>query len=284
MSKPSYIIGTGWWCDNSKQERECGGDDIIRSEAFHRLWHKSVDTFTDPRKILIVDSASPVPPPVNTEDKRLEYLRLSHNPGHCTVHEGPHCGWTLSALLGLQYAYCCDVDYFVYVEQDVLLYGEGIVEKCIDQMKQPYMFGSGQGTSHPLQQSFFVVHRSKMAEFVHNVQRIRAMDRTVSPEKKFCIATSPLLMRLPLWLVREARHWSERSWIERRRVAVNRALLPALGRFDTLPFGYGGYQTRGDINFDAPMFYFQHGNRQDIEQYVRKLEERYGPVDARLYA
>jgi hypothetical protein len=285
MREGSYIIGSGWWCDEGgKPDRECGGDDAIRSSSFHHLWYASVNTFARPEKIVIVDSASPVPPPLQRDDARIEYLRLRANPGHSTAHTGPHCGWTASVLLGLEYAHCCDVEYFVYVEQDVLLWGEKIVETCIARMQRPYMFGSGDGTAHPLQQSFFVVHRSRMAELVHNVQRIRAIDRLVSPEKKFCMATSPVLMRLPLWLFVEKRHWSERSWLDRRRVAVQRALLRAFGRFDTIPFGYGGYRTRGKIDFDDAMFYFQHGERSDIEQYVRKYEQQYGRIDARLFA
>jgi len=282
MRKPSYIIGSGWWCDAAQPDRECSGDEVIRSSAFHRLWRQSVDTFTRPEKILIVDSASPVPPPLDRNDERIEHLRLPLNPGHATVHTGPYCGWTLSALLGLEYAHCCDVDYFVYVEQDVLLYGEGIIERCIEHMRTPYMFGSGRGTSHPLQQSLFLVHRSAIARFVGAVQRIRATDRQVSPEKKFCMATSRVLMRLPLRLFIEKRHWSKRSWWDRRQVAAHRALLRAFGRFDTIPFGYGGYRQRGVIDFNAPMFYFQHGEREDIEHYVRKYEQQYGPVKARL--
>ena len=86
-----------------------------------------------------------------------EFLSLPLNAGHSTDHKGKYSGWMRSILLGLEYAYLSDTEYFVYVEQDALLYGDNIVEKCIDKMTKPYMFGSGLGTKQPLQQSFFII-------------------------------------------------------------------------------------------------------------------------------
>ena len=69
-------------------------------------------------------------------------IRLPRNPGHATVHTGHYSGWTASVLYSLEYALAADIDYLVYVEQDVLLYGQGIIEHCIARMRKPLMFGT----------------------------------------------------------------------------------------------------------------------------------------------
>ena len=69
-----YVIGTGWWCTDEPSwgpERKRLGDDLIRTARFHELWYESVNRFADPHKILIVDSASPVRPPVREGDRRI---------------------------------------------------------------------------------------------------------------------------------------------------------------------------------------------------------------------
>jgi len=270
--KKSYIIASGWWCDEDKSERHKIGDDYIRSRDFHELWYKSINTFTNPAKIFIVDSASPVAIPIKENDDRIEVISLLKNPGHPTKHSGKYSGWTVSALMGLEYALHCGVDYFVYVEQDALLYGKNIIEECIKKMTKPYMFGSGDGTCHPLQQSFFIVHKSKIEELINSIHNIGAPDCQVSPEKKFCIATSAILKRLPLWLFVETRHYTGRRWIDRQLVRFHRILLRIFRNYDDIPFGPGGYKDRRAIEFSDDFFYFQHGNQEEIDLYIEKCE------------
>ena len=89
MKDKTYIIGSGWWCDTpasnvvsgssndtevrkysvTGSERKILGDDKIRSESFHQLWYRGVDEFTNPKKIIIVDSNSPVIPSLNPKDR-----------------------------------------------------------------------------------------------------------------------------------------------------------------------------------------------------------------------
>ena len=274
--RKSYVIGSGWWCDDENFDRHKVGDDYIRSSEFHALWYRAINTFTDPVKIFIVDSASPVPIPVDKNDERIETVSLLKNPGHPTAHVGKYSGWTISALLGLEYAFHCGVDYFVYVEQDALLYGENIIEKCINKMTKPYMFGSADESCHPLQQSFFIVHKSKIEEFISSIYKINAPDCQVSPEKKFCIASSPVLKHLPLWLFVEKCHYTERRWIDRQFVRFHRKLLRVFKNFDVIPFGPGGYKTRGAIDFSSEYFYFQHGEQEEVEKYIEKYDKQYG--------
>lgn len=257
----SYIIGTGWWCDPDEgviPGRKYQGDSVIRQREFHKLWYESLDRFTNPDKIIIVDSASPVKPAL-LSDNRIEYLTLNHNPGHPTVHKGLYSGWTASVLCGLEYALCCDTHYFVYVEQDALLYGERIVEHCIAQMRTPYMFGAGLGTPQPLQQSFFIIRRDGMQEFLAGLHSIRERDAEVSPERKFALACNRRARQLAAY------KWPHISSIPRigklfRQLVYNHG-------YDTLPIGGGRARP---VPFDDPFFYFQHGTVTEIEQYVRR--------------
>ena len=181
----NYIIGSGWWATSDDTPRIKSGDDIIRSAKFHKLWYKSICKYTNPKKIFIVDSNSPIKPPLNKDDKRIEFVSLDRNYGHPTTTIGRLCGWTRAILLGVSYAQLCDVDYFVYVEQDTLLYGKNIIEYAIKRMIHPYIFGKGTGTPHYIQQSFFIIHKSGFDKFLRGIKRIRASDKEVSPETKF---------------------------------------------------------------------------------------------------
>ena len=252
-----YIVGSGWWCDDELDaplepgNRALYGDEKIRSSAFHHLWYYSVDKFTSPEKIIIVDSNSPVAPAINDNDKRIEFVSLAVNSGHAINAIHHLSGWTKSVLLGLQYAMFSEVEYFVYVEQDTLLKGGAIVEYCIDRMKKPWMFGSGMGTPQPLQQSFMIFDMRFASQFIANYLNIQKADRIVSPEQKFVIACNGF----PKFL-----EWAALRFRDRKR----RKVLKKFSNYDTLPMGYGRSRP---INFDDKLFYFQHGNRQELERY-----------------
>ncbi len=272
----NYIIGSGWWCDESDTNRYRIGSDKIRSEEFHHLWYQAVNTFTKPEKIFIVDSASPVPIPYNTKDSRFEVVKLTQNPGHPTKHTGKYSGWTISAMLGMEYALYCGVDYFVYIEQDALVYGEGIIEKCISAMTKPIMFGAGGKSIHPLQQSFFIIHKSEIEKFICNINKINLPDCIIPPEKKFCIASSRFLQLMPIGVFKETKHHTERNWLDRQKVRMHRRLLRRFGKFDILPIGPGGYKEREPVDFSNDYFYFQHGADDEIAEFKQKLEKEYG--------
>lgn len=250
-----YVICSGWWCGEdtfNNSTRVLYGDEKIRGKDFHKLWYRSINENTSPEKIFIVDSASPVLPEM-AGDSRLEFVSLSLNAGHSTKHLGKYCGWTRSVLFGLQYANMCDADYFVYVEQDVLLSGRGIIEYCIDKMKKPYMFGAGVGTPHSLQQSFFIVRRDGFESFLRRYQGYPYEDNIFSPESRFAISASSIWSLVPscLWLIKPG---------------ITSRVLKSFRDFDTLPIGYG--RTR-PVNFNEKFYYFQHGNSDELEEHVR---------------
>ena len=153
--------------------------------------------------------------------------------------------------MGVAYAWLCDADYFIYVEQDCLLYGEGLIEHAIGLMRHDYMFGSGVGTPQPLQQSVFIIKRPAFRAFLDGYDRVRESDREISPEVKFA--------RLRYdWAAARigGPRWQRRWWRLTR------------GRwYDILPFGYGRARP---IDWEQPYFYFQHGSREEVEIYAEK--------------
>jgi hypothetical protein len=102
----NYIVGTGWWCTtqdmrSEQKQRKFLGSDFIRGRDFHKIWYKSLCENTSPKKIVIVDSNSPVKPDLNIDDHRIEFISLPFNAGHSTKHIGKWSGWMRSVLLGL---------------------------------------------------------------------------------------------------------------------------------------------------------------------------------------
>ena len=254
MKKYKYIIHTGWWCedgDNSTNRKKYFGDELQRKKEFHNLWYKSICAFTDPDKIIMIDSASPVKPDLHTEDNRIEFLSLPFNAGHSTILKGVKlAGVSRSYMLGAFYAFLSDIEYYVYVEQDVLLYGEGIIEKCIDAMNCPYMFGDGNGTPQALQQSLFIIRKDGIIPFINNYLNIKSPDDETSPETKFALATNQLLKIFPKRVI------NSQTGIK---------LFKTLSKFQNMPIGYGRCRP---INFNDGHFYFQHGSKDEINSYL----------------
>jgi hypothetical protein len=263
MGQYNYIIGSGWWCTDSEQRvagRRYWGSDVIRSAEFHHLWSAVIDAWTAPSAVLLVDSASPVKPPIT--NSRYRTLHLSHNPGHATVHSGHYCGWTASVLHALEYALSADADYLVYVEQDVLLFGSGVIEHCISRMRKPLMFGSGAGTPQPLQQSFFIVRKDGMRRFLARLHLIGRPDKVIVPEWKFMLASLGAHGALIEWLCAD----------EVRRARIYRLigkLMQTIG-YDLLPIGLGRARP---LLPGARHFYFQHGTGEELRMYLGLLPE-----------
>lgn len=261
-TNPKYIIGTGWWCAPTDTRQQLIGSDVIRGQDFHSLWYESLLSASSPLRIFMVDSASPIPPPFDPGDNIIEYVRLTQNAGHSTNHSGHYAGWTASVILGIEYALLCDVDYFVYVEQDALLYGRGIIEHCIGQMNTPFMFGSSEGTPQPLQQSFFIIRKDGYRQFLSRIHALNSRDSRLSPEWKFEVSAK----KYNLWVSNNFLPWilNHRGGRPARLISRN---VPG---YDVLPIGFG--RTR-PIRFDIPYYYFQHGSERELHQYFNQLPD-----------
>ncbi|MDQ7085035.1 MAG: hypothetical protein Q9M36_08920 [Sulfurovum sp.] len=254
----SYIITSGWWSiEEEKDDRliKCG-DAHIRSSSFHQLWTKAIDKYTLAKKVYIIDSNAPIKPKIDSQNEVL--FSLLENAGHSTNHSGKLCGVSRAHLLGMSLALVNEVEYWVYIEQDALIYGDGIIEECIKKMKKPYMFGNGWGTPQPTQQSFMIIKSDAIASFIQKFSAIKATDNEISPETKFAIATSRFLGLLPEFLFKNIHTKSIKNRILWR-------LFTVFQGFDSIPFGYGRVRP---IDFSDEYFYFQHGSKTELDKYI----------------
>ena len=270
MSAYNYVLTTGWWCDldvDPKNRLEYFGSDNIRKADFHLQWYEAIDRFTNPKKIIIVDSDSPVPPPYNHDDDRIEHICLTENAGHPTNHKGHLSGVTRAHLYGISYALVNEVDYWVYVEQDALVYGPEIVEHCIGQMKRPYMFGSGKGTLHPVQHALMIIRKDGYLNYINRLYRIRANDQELSTERKTAIAASRWWSLLPNFFHPkndDKSLWNQGKWV------LHQLLEYCLKGYDEIPFGYGRQRP---IHFEDDFFYFQHASKEELQAYGQRMEQ-----------
>lgn len=259
-SSPTYIVGSGWWSSDKSSEdvnpnRKSVGDPFIRSVPFFDLWFESIEANTSPHKIIVVDSNAPNKPSVEKRE-RVEWVSLPFNAKHSTDHIGRWSGWTRSVIVSATYALASDCDYFVYVEQDCLLKGKGIIEHSIRQMNTGVMFGDGAGTPQPLQQSFFIIRSDRLRGFVRNLCAIDSKDCELSPEWKFVCALWPPFVFA-----------ANRGFLSNRKTR-ERVLKFARNRFfEHLPFGVGRARP---IQFVDDFFYFQHGTQDEITQFVKE--------------
>ncbi len=267
------LVCTGWYASNESRTYTTYGDDMVRGPAFRSLWWQSIDRFVRPAAVLVVDSASPIK---SSDQKftrtKVEHIELQKNPGHSQNCVGHYCGYMASVILGMEYAMYNDVDFFVYVEQDALIYGDGLIP-AIKQMlrKNDVLFGAA-GPNGDIEQSVFAVSKRGLRKFVANLHRINFSDRQIAPEMKFMYAASKLrhvpLLGLASW---------DRPFVMRRiSDFLIRALLSITSDYALLPFGYGRVRP---INFSDETFYFQQGTAREIDVYRRKMAEHGVPVD-----
>jgi hypothetical protein len=261
-SIPSYIITTGWWStkDDNDNRKIKVGDSFIRSKEFHnKLWYKAVNRFTNPLKVYIIDSNSPEKPILNKKNEVL--IELLENAGHSTNHSGKLCGVSRAHLLGMSIAMANEVDYWVYIEQDALIFGDNIIEECIKRMKKDYMFGYGLGTPQPVQQSLMIMKTDAIPRFIQRFNAIKAKDSEISPEVKFAIASSPMLKKIPEIFYK---NMEKNSFLKR----VMWKVIKHFKGFDYIPFGYGRVRP---IDFKDQYFYFQHASEDEIKRYAKVL-------------
>ncbi|MTC60658.1 hypothetical protein GKR50_11605 [Providencia rustigianii] len=260
-----YIIGSGWWCaiNNNKDRDNYYGDDSIRSSDFHEIWINSILSNSNPERICIIDSNSPIKPNIDPILKNIVFISLNENGGHSTQHTGKYSGWMRSVLHSMSYAQSCDCDYYIYIEQDALLSGSGVIEFCINNMKKPYMFGKCNDFKNPLQQSFFLIKKDYIDIFLSNLYSINYTDKQISPERKFAIATSRLFKFIPKFIFISPRN----KLMKRLTWRAQNILCRIIGSYQYLPIGYGRDRP---INFLDKYFYFQHGNTDELINYKKK--------------
>jgi hypothetical protein len=256
------LVATGWFSTNEARSYVTKGDELIRGVGFRSLWWQSVDTFIKPQHVFIVDSASPIKPDDAAHTATpFQYTELLMNPGHSQNGKTHYCGYMAGVILGLEFALLNDVDMFLYVEQDALVFGDAIVEKTKNALRRRNLvFGSG---GLDIQQSFFAANKKGIRHFLSALHAINYSDKQVAPEHKFMFAASRFL---PGPLIKLA----EFTEVEKLRVAGLRlfSLACALAKnYAFLPFGYGRERP---INFGDEVFYFQHGSADELTRYKKR--------------
>jgi hypothetical protein len=256
------LVTSGWFSTNEARSYVTAGDDLIRGVEFRSLWWKSVDTFIKPEHVFIVDSASPIKPDdAAYTSTPFQTTQLLINPGHSQNGKTHYCGYMAGAIMGLEFALHNDVDMFLYVEQDALVFGDAIVERTKKALRRrDLVFGSG---GLDIQQSFFAANKKGIRHFLSALHAINYSDKQVAPEHKFMFAASRFL---PSPVIKLA----EFTEIEKLRVAGLRLFSLACGlakNYAFLPFGYGRDRP---INFGDDVFYFQHGSADELTQYKKR--------------
>jgi hypothetical protein len=232
-----YIIGTGWWCDgtgthtHSKHQPQV--DKETRQVDFFNLWYKSVSKFTNPEKIIVIDSNSPIKPDLSDKEN-VTLFSLSKNYGAAVdgSSKGILSGWDRSILTSASIAFLDDAEYFVYVEQDCVLWGENIIEDIINGMgDKMIVLGNGKGTPQPLQQSLIVIKREFIPVFLFTEMNSTTEELKISPEMRY---------------------------FEKFKNHIK-----------FLDIDYG---RKRPINFEDKQFYAQHLNTNELNQFKNKIE------------
>jgi len=257
------LVTSGWFATNEARSYVTAGDELIRGVEFRPLWWKSVDTFIKPQHVFIVDSASPVKPDdAACTSTPFQYAELLINPGHSQNGKTHYCGAMAAIIMGLEFALHNDVEMFLYVEQDALVFGDAIVEKTKNALRRKdLVFGSSGALD--IQQSFFAANKNGIRHFLSALHAINYSDKQVAPEHKFMFAASRFL---PSPVIKLA----EFTEIEKMRVAGLRLFSLACSltkNYEFLPFGYGRERP---INFGDEVFYFQHGSADELTRYKKR--------------
>lgn len=193
----NFIIGSGWFSDtigiselgqisNSHQNKY--GGTHSRNEKFSKYWLSSIlNQSILPKRIYILDADSPEK--INDYVKNHTLVDISEqtqNFGHGVYCSKKNilCGWARGFVYGAVQAYLNDCD-FVYVEQDLLIFGEKFIEnifKLLEKNNKQVCYLTGEETPQKLQQSFVVAKYSYLPKLISGL--INSSDNKISEELK----------------------------------------------------------------------------------------------------
>lgn len=193
----NYILGSGWFSDEfnltdiGKQTNEIQkkyGSKIGKKSIFSKYWLSHIlNQSLLPKKIYILDADSPDEIDINIKNHKLvEISKQLKNFGHgafCVKHN-ILCGWARGFLHGAMQAYLNDCDY-VYVEQDLLLFGKELLEnifKLLEKNNKQVCYMTGDETPQKLQQSLVIVKHSYLINLISGL--LNYTDNTISEELK----------------------------------------------------------------------------------------------------
>jgi hypothetical protein len=201
--RPKVVVASGWWCDRLPHDWTIGAISS-RSIAFFDVWYRQVMRCIAPERIVVTDSASPVKPDYLSY-AGLQWIELDRNYGHANdVRLGAvktrYSGFTRSVINGAMYALCCDADYYIYVEQDCLVYGIDFLPQAIGGSPEDILLGpptqNGRGIAGAIaapmiQQSLMVVARSGLERFLEGLLGAPWGDGERPPEETMRLRLAP---------------------------------------------------------------------------------------------
>jgi hypothetical protein len=191
---PKIVVGSGWWCADSPHDWTIGAP-ATRSVAFFDVWYGQLLRCLEPERIVITDSASPIKPDYLSYP-RVHWIELDRNYGHPNdLRTGRirtrYSGYTRAVINGAMYALCCDADFYVYVEQDCLLYGEDFLTHAVGNATDDVLMGrvteqgrglGGKAAAAMPQQSLVVVRGVALPRFIEGIVNAPCTDGELSPE------------------------------------------------------------------------------------------------------
>ena len=186
----NYIIGTGWWCDGTGKHAGSAGNsssDRIRQVGFFSTWLRHVRAYTSPTDIVVVDSASPVRP----DFSGLHVLRMIRNftgDGRDGMFGTDRTAATRQVFVGAVYAAMNGADYFVWLEQDCLVHGKGLVERAIENMKGADFSTGRWDHEYRVETCFMIFKATSVATLIDRYFRVAAP----KPELRYLELTKQL--------------------------------------------------------------------------------------------
>jgi hypothetical protein len=207
---PKVMVGSGWWCDKQPHAWALGTP-RNRTIDFFDLWRHQVVRCLQPARIIVTDSAAPEKPDYRTYGD-VEWVELDRNYGHPNdLRVGKiktkYSGNTRPVINGAMYALCCDADWYAYVEQGCLLYGDHILTEAVGDSNAEIFLGmpteggkgiGGQVAAPMLQMSFILVRRSGLERFIAELLRTPWSDGEKSPEEIMRLRLEPFdLLKIP---------------------------------------------------------------------------------------
>jgi hypothetical protein len=200
---PKLIVGSGWWCDNRPHDWTIGAS-ITQSVGFFKLWYQQVMQCLNPYSIVVTDSASPERPDYRSF-RNVHWIELDRNYGQPNdIRTGrirtKYSGFTRAVINGAMYALCCDADFYVFVEQDCLLYGSDFLNRAVANSRDDILLGrptergkglNGSIAAPMLQNALMIVRRTGIERFIDAMLGAPWTDGEVSPEETMKRRISP---------------------------------------------------------------------------------------------
>ncbi len=284
--KTSYIVGTGWWDDGQRKSHheKYGG---LEKADFFNIWYYFLNKYSSPQKIIMMDSASPIKPKL-PNDPRLEFVSLDQNYGHGSFKTfgkiGQFQGWTKAMMLGAFYTLMTEADYYVYIEQDCLIYGYGIIEKAIENMEKNNKKMSHGWFNHPsfvykAECCLTIIHRSYLLEFLELLLKTPYEGELIGIDELKFVLIANFEEFKKSYLILRAKKVIQEMDLEKLKLNNIPSHIP-------LPFGFGRLYGYNEIRAKLPLpklpehFYIQQFTIERLDQ-IMKLEGIKNPYKLR---